>query len=180
MHCFLHLQWSLPSHSFIKLSPNINFLTNTRHIQYIVFSIVPCTAAAAARSLQSCPALWDPIDGQPARLLRPWDSPGKNTGVGCHFLLQCIKVKVKSFSRVRLFTNPMDYSLPGSSVYGIFQARVLEWVAISFSRRSSQPGDWTQVSRIVGRGFTVWGTREILRTPHAHCQRSGFNPWLAK
>ena len=57
--------------------------------------------------------------------------------------------------------NLMDCSLPGSSVHGIFQARTLEWVAISFSRRSSQPRDWTQVSRIVGRHFAVWATWEI-------------------
>jgi len=57
--------------------------------------------------------------------------------------------------------DPMDYSLPGSSVHGIFQARVLEWVAISFSRGSSQPRDWTQVSLIVSRRFTVWATREV-------------------
>ena len=56
--------------------------------------------------------------------------------------------------------NPMDYSLPGSSVQGIFQARILAWVAISFSRQSSQPRDWTWVSRIVGRGFTIWATRD--------------------
>ena len=56
--------------------------------------------------------------------------------------------------------DPMDYSLPGSSVHGILQARVLEWVAISFSRRSSRPRDWTQVSCIAGRCFTVWATRE--------------------
>ena len=55
--------------------------------------------------------------------------------------------------------DPMDCSLPGSSVHRIFQARVLEWVAVSFSRRSSQPRDWTQVSCIVGRRFTVWATR---------------------
>ena len=58
--------------------------------------------------------------------------------------------------------NPMDCSLPGSSVHGIFQARVLEWVAISFSRGSSRPRDWTQVSRIVGRHFTIWATREDI------------------
>ena len=52
--------------------------------------------------------------------------------------------------------NPMDCSLPGFSVHGIFQARVLEWVAMSFSRGSSQPRDWTRVSRIVGRRFTLW------------------------
>ena len=57
--------------------------------------------------------------------------------------------------------DPMDCCPPGSSIHGIFQARVLEWVAISFSRRSSQPRDWTQVSRIVGRHFTVWATREV-------------------
>ena len=56
--------------------------------------------------------------------------------------------------------DPMDCSLPGSSVRGIFQARVLEWVAVSFSRRSSQPRDRTQVSRIAGRRFTIWATRE--------------------
>ena len=54
----------------------------------------------------------------------------------------------------------MDCSLPGSSVHGIFQARILEWVAISFSRRSSRPRDWTRVSHIVGRRFTIWATRE--------------------
>ena len=61
-------------------------------------------AAAAAKLLQSCPTLCDPHRRQPARLPHPWDSPGKNTGVGCHFLLQC--VKVKSLSRVRLFATP--------------------------------------------------------------------------
>ena len=59
--------------------------------------------------------------------------------------------------------NPMDCSPPGSSVHGIFQARILEWVAISFSRRSSWPRDWTQVSRIVGRHFTIWAIREVLK-----------------
>ena len=58
--------------------------------------------------------------------------------------------------------DPMDCSLPGSSIQGILQARILEWVAISFSRRSSRPRDWTRVSRIVGGRFTVWATREAL------------------
>ena len=61
--------------------------------------------------------------------------------------------------------NPMDCSLSGSSVHRIFQARILEWVAISFSRRSSQPRDWTQVSCIVGRCFTVWATRDTAEPP---------------
>ena len=69
---------------------------------------------------------------QPTRLHLPWDSPGKNTGVGCHFLLQCMKVKSESEATqpCPTLSNPMDCSLPGSSVYGIFQARVLEWVTI--------------------------------------------------
>ena len=71
---------------------------------------------------------------QPTRLLHPWDSPGKNTGVGCHFLLQCMKVKSESevTQSSPTLSNPMDCSLPGSSVHGIPQARVLEWVTISF------------------------------------------------
>ena len=75
---------------------------------------------------------------QPTRLLRPWDSPGKNTGVGCHFLLQCMKVKSESEVAQSCLTpsDPMDCSLPGSSVHGIFQARVLEWDAIAFSKNS--------------------------------------------
>ena len=138
--------------------------------------------AAAAKSLQSCPTLCDPIDGsppgspslgfsrqehwsgvpfpspmhesekwkgsrsvvsdssrphglQPTRLLCTWDSPGKNTGVGCHFLLQCMKVESESevAQSCPTLSDPMDCSLPGSSIYGIFQARVLEWVAIAFS-----------------------------------------------
>ena len=72
---------------------------------------------------------------QPTRLPRPWDSPGKNTGVGCHFLLQCMKVKIESEVAQSYLTpsDPVDCSLPGSSVHGIVQARVLEWGAIAFS-----------------------------------------------
>ena len=72
---------------------------------------------------------------QPTRFSRPWDSTGKNTGVGCHFLLQCMKVKIESEVTQSCLTlsHPMDCSPPGSSVHGIFQARVLEWGAIAFS-----------------------------------------------
>ena len=72
---------------------------------------------------------------QPTRLHRLWDSPGKNTGVGCHFLLQCRKVKSESevAQSCPTLSNPMDCSLPGSSAHGIFQATVLEWGAIAFS-----------------------------------------------
>ena len=69
---------------------------------------------------------------QPTRLPHPWDSPGKNTGVGCHFLLQCVKVKSERevAQSCPTLSDPMDCSRPGSSVHGIFQARVLEWGAI--------------------------------------------------
>ena len=72
---------------------------------------------------------------QPTRLPCPWDPPGKNTGVGCHFLLQCMKVKSECEVAQSCLTlrDPMDCSLPDSSIHGIFQARVLEWGAISFS-----------------------------------------------
>ena len=72
---------------------------------------------------------------QPIRLPRPWDSPGENIGVGRHFLLQCMKVKSESKVAQSCLTlsDPMYCSLPGSSVHGIFQARVLEWDAIAFS-----------------------------------------------
>ena len=70
---------------------------------------------------------------QPTRLHHPWDSPGKNAGVGCHFLLQCMEVKSESEVAQSCLTlcNPRDCSPPGSSIHGIFQARVLEWVAIA-------------------------------------------------
>ena len=72
---------------------------------------------------------------QPTRLCRPWDSPSKNSGVGCHFLLQCMKVKNEreASQPCPTLSDPMDCSLPGSSIHGFFQARVLEWGAIAFS-----------------------------------------------
>ena len=79
-------------------------------------------------------SVW-PHRRQPTRLPRPWDSPGKNSGGGCHIPLQCMKVKSESEVAQPCLTlsDPMDCSLPGSSIHGIFQARVLEWVAIAFS-----------------------------------------------
>ena len=76
-----------------------------------------------------------PPETEAHQLPHPWDSPGKNTGVGCHFLLQCMKVKSESevAQLCPTLSDPMDCSLPGSSVHGIFQARVLEWGAIAFS-----------------------------------------------
>ena len=91
-------------------------------------------AAAAAKSRQSYPTLCDPIDGSPPGS-RLWDSPGKNTGVDCHFLLQCMKVKSESevAQLCPTLCDPRDCSPPGSSIHGTFQARVLEWIAIAFS-----------------------------------------------
>ena len=87
-----------------------------------------CVPSVVSNSVQ-------PHRRQPTRLPRPWDSPGKNTGVGCHFLLQCMKVKSESEVAQSCPTvcDPMDCNPPGSSVHGIFQLRVLEWGAIAFS-----------------------------------------------
>ena len=103
----------------------------------VKWNISHAAAAAATKSLQSCSTLSDPIDGSPPGSC-PRDSPGKNTGVGCHFLLQCMKVKNESKVAQSCLTlsDLMDCSRPGSSVHGIFQARVLEWVAIAFSNIS--------------------------------------------
>ena len=84
------------------------------------------------------------------------------------------RLKLKLLSRVQL-CDPMDCSLPGSSIHGIFQARILEWVDISFSRRSSPPRDWTRVSNIVGRCFTIWATREVSKGDL--CFYNCFSPW---
>ena len=97
-------------------------------------------SSAAAKSLQSCLTLCDRTDG-----LHPWDSPGKNTGECCHFLLQCMKVKVKSCPTL---INPMNCSLPGSPVPGILQARLLEWVAISFSNAGKGKVKLKSLSRV--------------------------------
>ena len=90
---------------------------------------------------------------QPTRLPIPWDSPGKNTGMGCHFLLQCMKVKSESEVSQWCPTRSdlMDCSLLGSSVHGVFQARVLEWGAIA------------EHQRIVA--FELWCWRRRLRVP---------------
>ena len=89
-------------------------------------------AAGAAKALQSCLTLCDPHRRQPTRPLCPWDSLGENTGVSCHCLLQCMRVKTESEVTPSCPTlrDPMDCSLPGSSIHGNFQARVVEWGAI--------------------------------------------------
>ena len=79
-------------------------------------------------------------------------------------VIHCIYMKSESevAQSCLALCDPMDCSLPGSTIHGIFQARILEWVAISFSRKSSHPRKWTWVSHIVGRCFTIWVTREDL------------------
>ena len=93
---------------------------------------------------------------QPTRLPRPWDSPSKNTGVGCHFLLQCMKVKRESevAQSCPTLSDPMDCNPPDSSIHGIFQARVLEWGAIAFSRKTS-----TYALLTMPKPLTVWITK---------------------
>ena len=91
-----------------------------------------CFAAAAAKSLQSRPDPVRPHRWQPTKLLCPWDSPGKDTGVGCHFLSNaCMHAKL--IQSCPTLCNPMDSSPPGSSAHRILQARILQWVAISVS-----------------------------------------------
>ena len=99
-------------------------------MQYLSFCISAAAPVASVMSDSMQPHRW-----QPTRIPHPWDSPGKNTGVGCHFLLQCMKVKseIEVVQSCPTLRNTMDCSLPGSSLHGIFQARVLEWVAIAFS-----------------------------------------------
>ena len=94
---------------------------------------------------------------QPTRLLRPWDSPGKNTGVGCHFLLQSMKVKSESevAQSYPTLSDPMDCSLPGFSIHGSFQARVLEWVTSAFSIKKAE------CQNIIA--FELWCWRRLLR-----------------
>ena len=147
------------------------------------WSDLAAAAAAAGKDYMNTFFLSLQLHGlEPARLLCSWNSPGKNTGMGSRSLLQEViltqelnpgLLHCESESEVAqsclTLCDPMDCSLPGSTIHGIFQARILEWVAISFSRRSSLPRDWTQVSCIVGRHFTIWATRvDSLSEP----------PWL--
>ena len=103
-----------------------------------IFYRQPCCCCCCCCCVTSVVSnsVW-PHRWQPTRLRCPWDSPGKNTGVGCHFLLQRMKVKNERevVQSCPTLSDHMDCSLPGSSVHGIFQARVLEWGAIAFSNR---------------------------------------------
>ena len=109
-----------------------------------------------------------PHKRQPTRLPRLWDSPGKNTGVGCHFLLQCMKVKSESevAQSCPTLSDPMDCRLPGSSIHGIFQSRVVEWVAIAFSGRTL----WKVLTHLEG-----YSKKEPeIKAQHLDLDRPGF------
>ena len=111
--------------NIITLMPENLFITPNSFCN--VLNLAPsAAAAAAAKSLQSCPTL-RPHRRQPMRLPHPWDSPGKNTGAGCHFLLQCMKAKSERevAQSCPTLSDPMDCGPPGSSVHGIFQANLM-------------------------------------------------------
>ena len=122
-------------------------------------------------------SVW-PHRWQPTRLLHPWDSPGKNTGVGCHFLLQCMKVKSESevAQLCPTHSDPMDCSLPGSSVHGSFQARVLEWGAIAFSASCGRWGYSSLSWASHGDGFS----RGAWFPGHTGSAAVAHGPWRAQ
>ena len=138
-------------------------------LQYL--TLTNTAAAAAAKSLQSCLTLCNPTDGSPRGSPIPGILRGKNTGVGCHFLLQCMKVKSESevAQSCPTLSNPMDCSLPGSSVHGIFQARVLEWDAIAFSGLIYQGDAYSNC------GHTVSSTLSSLRVKALVCSSLIFH-----
>ena len=142
-------------------------------------------SAAAAKSLQSCLTLCDPIDRSPPGS-PSLDSPGKNTGVGCHFLLQHMKVKSESevAQSCPTLSNPMDCSPPGSSVHGIFQARVLEWGAIVFSEVSilghcKTPCFVLLLASVCLSFDTVFHDTRVVRWPVFQCRANGLSSLLA-
>ena len=118
---------------------------------------------------------------QPTRLRCPWDSPGKSTGVGCHFLLQCVKVKSESEVAQSCPTlhYPMDCSLPGSSVHGIFQARVLEWGAIAFSPGGASGKESVCQRRPKTGGFDSWRRVDLPEKEMGTCSSvlAWRSPW---
>ena len=114
---------------------------------------------------------------QRTRLCRPSDSPGKNTGMGCHFLLQCMKVKSESevAQSCPTLSNPMDCSLPGSSVHGIFQARVLEWGAKRVEKHHHIYGySYKYVLKITYRDFPVG---PAVKTRCSQCKNPSLDSW---
>ena len=175
--------WSLVPLPFLNpaWTPGSSQFTYCWSLAWRILSItLLACAAAAAKSLQSCLTL-RPHRRQSTRLCRPWDSPGKNTGAGCHFLVQCMKVKSESEAPQSCPTlhNPINYSLPGSSVHGIFQARVLEWGAIAFSTRHHRDNknftsEIQKETRVSKRNwiYPKWRTRIITDNVSAVCHQT--------
>ena len=133
-----HYSWLLfLSHS--TSSQSATPVSSAFKLYRICYHLYHSSTTAAAKSPQPCPTLCDPIDGSPPSSPIPGILQARYTGIGCHFLLQCMKVKSEREVAQSCLTlsNPMNCSLPGSSVHGIFQARVLEWGAIAFSDHSS-------------------------------------------
>ena len=121
---------------------------------------------------------------QPTRLPHPWDSPGKNTGVGCHFLLQCIKVKSESevTQSCPTLSNPMDCSPPGFSIHGIFQSKLLD-VPSDGKESSCNVGDLGSISglgRFPGVGHGNPFQYFCLENPHGRRGLASYSPWVAK
>ena len=127
--------------SLLYLDPHLASCAFTSHNQHLWLFLAdfPWVLAAAAKSLQSCPTLGDPINGSPPGSPVPGILQAKTLELGCHFLLQCMKVKSESevAQSCPTLSDPMDCSLPGSSIHGIVQARVLEWGAVAFSALGS-------------------------------------------
>ena len=114
---------------------------------------------------------------QPTRLPHPWDPPGKNTGVGCHFLLQCMKVKSESevAQSCPSLRDPMDCSLPGFSAHGIFQARVLEWGAIAFHvLTEKQMCYYVTILKVFSNSMNFMHLKHLEEYPLINLCRSGW------
>ena len=140
-------------------------------VSWTLFYLILChtAAAAAAKSLQSCPTLCDPRDDSPSGSPIPGILQAKNAGVGCHCVLQCMKVKSQSEVAQLCLTpsNPMDCSLPGSSIHGIFHG-ILEWGAIAFSEHSGEycpikypPSKEVHTQKLL---LGIWNTMSLLLT----------------
>ena len=123
--------------------------------------------------------MWPPRR-QPTRLPCPWDSPGKNTGVGCHFLLQCIKVKSESevTQSCPTLSDPMDCSLPGSSIHGIFQARILEQGAIRPSQYHHRNIFYVLISQKENLGLNYWF--DTVQAQKCKCRSWFYFPLTAR
>ena len=115
-------------HTSLLISPNSKKMWYIYPMECCCCCCCCCVTSVVSNSVR-------PHRRQPSWLPHPWDSPGKNTGVGCHFLLQCMKVRSESevAQSCPTLSDPMGRNLPGSSIHGIFQARILEWGAIAFS-----------------------------------------------